>query len=512
MFAFCNDKYLFESFYLTYREKKGKYKNMLNLNSLLLFIYTNNPELKSLENNLKFNNNKEQIDSINKRKLIIDILNKKVTNIREILEKINYESSKLQKNFSISEKYFNKLLQNNFNFNDDESEEFCNYFRQEEGKLDLKKIYEFDPNNNRNRNIILEDDILPRIQNHITNSIYKSYKEYKNKYFKTDYLDICELYSTFNKLYNLNLFQCLLIIYGYKEQYLSIEEFFKDNNLKNYFPSKDFDPTLKLAIIRLNEYIEENYKNKKQDKLKIFKGYDANKDGILSSEEFITALNSLKELNLNDNQKYKLFNFADTNKDGKINAKEFLDLIKSIKNYSNEKGELNAPLPANSIAYDTISDKKFIPNSLEKDISSIKLNYKYNKKKIKNLNKTTFLSCIVKLQEDLINNYYNNDCMENDFIIADKNKEGYINANIFKTILKKRLFSIDEEIYNLFIKFAEDEDEKININNSDEEKSDYNRENMNQTINYKRFLNKLACFKIKEVKNEQKENILPNIK
>ena len=110
MFAFCNDKYLFESFYLIYREKKGKYKNMLNLNSLLLFICTNNPELKSLENNLRFNNNKDQIDSINKKRLIIDILNKKVTNIREIIEKINYESSKLQKNFSISEKYFNKLL------------------------------------------------------------------------------------------------------------------------------------------------------------------------------------------------------------------------------------------------------------------------------------------------------------------------------------------------------------------------------------------------------------------
>ena len=512
MFAFCNDKFLFESFYLIYREKKGKYKNKLNLNSMLLFIYSNNPELKSLENNLRFNN-KEQIDSINKKRVIIDILDKKLTNIREIIENINYELSKLQKNFTISEKYFIKLLQSHFNFNDDESEEFCNYFRQEDGKINLKKLFQFDPNNDRNRNIILEDDILPRIQNHIIKSIYKSYKEYKNKFFKTDYLDICELYTIFNKLYSINLYQCLLIILGYKEQFLSIETFFKDNNLKNYFPSKDFDPTLKLAIIRLNEYIEEKYKDKKQDKLKIFKGYDTNKDGILSSEEFITALNSIKDLNLNDSQKYKLYNFADTNKDGKINAKEFLDLIKTIKNYINEEGELNAPLPANSIAYD--GNKRFIPKVLEHDISSIEKNYKYNKNKIKNLKKNTFLSSIVKLQEDLINNYYNEDCMENDFITSDKNKEGYISVNIFKVILQKRLYGVDEEIYNLFIKFEEDDDEQeiSNINNSDKENSDNNdNNNMNKNINYKRFLNKLATYKIKDIKNEQNKNYLPIIK
>ena len=396
MFAFCNDKYLFEAFYLIYSEKKGKYKNKLNLNSMLLFIYTNNPDLKSLENGLRFNNNKDKIDSISKKRVIIDILDKKITNVREIIENINFTNSKLQKNYSISEKYINTLLQTHFIFIDDETEEICNYFRQEEGKFDLKKFFEFDPNNERNRNIILEDDILPRIQNHISKSVYKSYKEYKKKFFKTDYLDICELYTIFNKLYNISLYQCLLIILGYKEQYLSIESFFKDNNLKNSFPNKDFDPTLKLAILRLNEYIEENYKDKKQDKLKIFKGYDINKDGILSSEEFITALNSLKGLNLNDSQKYKLYNFADKNKDGKINAKEFLDLIKHIKNYINEEGELNAPLPANSIIDE--NNNKYIPKILDKDISTIKLNDKFNKKKLKNLKKNTFLVCVVKLQ------------------------------------------------------------------------------------------------------------------
>ena len=508
MFAFCNDKFLFETFYLIYCEKKGRNKNKLNLNSMLLFIATNNPDLKSLENSLRFNNNKDKIDSTNKKRVIIDILEKKITNVREIIENINFSNSKLQKNFSISEKYINTLLQNHFNFKDDESEEICNYFRLEDGKFDLKKFYEFDPNNERNRNIILEVDILPRIQNHISKSVYKSYKEYKKKIFKSDYLDICELYTIFNKLYNITLYQCLLIILGYKEQYLSIESFFKDNNLKNCFPNKDFDPTLKLAIIRLNEYIEENYKDKKQDKLKIFKGYDTNKDGILSSEEFITALNSLKGLNLNDSQKYKLYNFADTNKDGKINAKEFLELIKHIKNYINEEGEQNAPLPAYSVVKD--ENKKYIPKLLEKDISSIKLNYKFNKKKVKHLKNNTFLKSIIKLQEDLINNYYNEECMENDFLIADKDDEGYVDENVFKIILQKRLFSVDEEIYKLFIKLCEDDenDNKNNIDN-EEEKDNIDR---NKTINYKIFLNKVANYKIKDDKKEENENSLPIIK
>ena len=152
---------------------------------------------------------------------------------------------------------------------------------------------------------------------------------------------------------------------------------------------------------------------------------------------------------------------------------------------------------------------------MEHDISSIEKNYKYNKNKIKNLKKNTFLSSIVKLQEDLINNYYNEDCMENDFITSDKNKEGYISVNIFKVILQKRLYGVDEEIYNLFIKFEEDDDEQeiSNINNSDKENSDNNdNNNMNKNINYKRFLNKLATYKIKDIKNEQNKNYLPIIK
>ena len=190
-------------------------------------------------------------------------------NVREIIEKINFKSSKLQKNFSVSEKYIKSLLESHFNFKEDDADEICNFFQLEEGRFNLKKFFEFDKNNKRNIPIILEDDIIPRIQGHISKSVHKSYKEYKNYLFKNDFLDICELYLIFNKLYNLSLYHCLVIIIGYKEQYLNLEKFFKETNLKNSFPSKELEPALILAIIRLNEFIEENYKNNKNDKLKI---------------------------------------------------------------------------------------------------------------------------------------------------------------------------------------------------------------------------------------------------
>ena len=509
MFAFCNDKFLFENFYNVYCEKKGKYKNKLNLNSLLLFIYTNNPELKSYENNLRFNNdNKDKIDLSNKKIIIADILEKKLTNVREIIEKINFKSSKLQKNFSISEKYIKSLLITHFNFNDDETDELCNHFQSEEGKFDLKAFFEFDPKNERNIPIILEDDVIPRIQNHIMKSIYKSYKEYKRHLFKNDFLDICELYLIFNELYNLSLYHCLVIIIGYKEQYLNLEKFFKETNLKNSFPSKELEPALILAIIRLNEFIEEKYKNNKSDKLKIFKGFDTNKDGILSTEEFFNALNSIEGLNLNENQKHKLYNFADSNNDGKINASEFLNLIKNVKNYLNDEDEMNAPLPASWNNKNINEEKKFIPKVLEKDISVIKTNYKYNTKKIKNLKKNNFLSCLVKLQLDLIDNYYSFECMENDFLTADKNNEGYVSGKMFKIILQKRIINIDDKIVELFIKFSEDDDNKEKEEDENEEEEDDESKNKvedirNKKVNYKIFLNKLAEHKINEIKKEE---------
>jgi hypothetical protein len=99
MFAFVNDKFLFEDFYNTYKEKKGDHQNMVKLYSLQLFILYNNPELKSYPKIDFVKANKEEInsqdyDSIN------NLIKKKLITIREIIDLININECDLQKDFS----------------------------------------------------------------------------------------------------------------------------------------------------------------------------------------------------------------------------------------------------------------------------------------------------------------------------------------------------------------------------------------------------------------------------
>ena len=171
---------------------------------------------------------------------------------------------------------------------------------------------------------------------------------------------------------------------------------------------------------------------------------------------------------------------------------------------------MNAALPA-SFNSNQIAEKKFIPKILEKDITGIKANYKFNIKKIKKLKKNHFLSYLVSLQLDLIDNYYSFECMENDFLSADKEEKGFVNGKTFKIILRKKIVNIDDKNINLFIKFSEDNSKKNNKKkeNEDEEeeeddsKSDINKDDLkNKKINYKIFLNRLANYKIKDTKAE----------
>ena len=127
-------------------------------------------------------------------------------------------------------------------------------------------------------------------------------------------------------------------------------------------------------------------------------------------------------------------------------------------------------------------------------------------KKIKKLKKNHFLSYLVNLQLDLIENYYSEECMENDFLTADENNEGYVKEKIFEIILKKRLVNVDDKIINLFIKFSDEDIQKKSEDNEyeneeDEDSNSENKENKknNKMINYKIFLNKLANYKIKNI-------------
>ena len=348
MFAFANDKFLFENFYNIFREKKGKWANMINLNQFIKFIQMNNLELKGV-NLFNKNKNEEEDENENENeeneekeeeeeddaKDIRMILTKKIITIREILDKINPKAGGIKNNFTIKESYLKPLLGAQFGLSEDDTQIFIDYFQMNEGRIDIKKMYNFDPSINRDRDIYLSTEVISKIKEQISHSQFKSYKIYKKKVFEKKKLDLTEVSLLFQQIYNITLFGSLLCMNN--EMYLNIDKFFKDNQLKEFFPEKEFDPSIKLALSRLSDYFQ-----KHKDKLKLFKLYDSNQDGNLSPNEFITALNSFKDLNLNDSQKYQILNIADKNKDGKINASEFLSFIKSIKNLdNNDNSEVN---------------------------------------------------------------------------------------------------------------------------------------------------------------------------
>ncbi len=476
MFAFCNNKILFESFYLIYKEKKGKHAGMINLQSIEQFIYVNNKHLINIE--------------VNKSsRSIKDILHKKMIKIKDIINHINIIQSGLEKNFLIKENYLRSILQTKLNFIDKDINIICSLFKAEEDKFDLKKFFLYENEDLKKYNIILYDEILPKIKNKIKRSEYNSYKEYKLKIFNNiDYLDICELYSKFNNLYDISLYNCLLLMGN--EQFFSTEKFFNDNNLKNEFRNKDYDPTLKLALTRLNDFFQKN-----NDKIKIFKEFDLDRNGKLSSDEFITALNSFEDLNLNDNQKYKILNIIDINKDGRIDIQEFIKFVNSIKNNINENGELTASIPLikkkinlkeNNIEQNNINDKNQIKNNLS-----------YNKNILKQ-NNNDFLNYIIILQEDLLKN--DNECISKEFSLEDPMEKGIISINKFKNILKKKLFNIKGGNIDKFINLA-----NMGL------KEDDNKENDTKKINYNNFLKNLSDYRYDKKGNTSHINYLPKI-
>ena len=485
MFAFANDKFLFETFYTIFKEKKGQNEGNINLQNLSKFIKMNNPEAKNLL--LKKSNINESIESKENPSINIrSILTKKNAKIRNIIEKINVRGAKLKKDGTIKEDYLKTLLSTKFNFNEDEIDDFLNFFRKEESRFDVFKLFNFDPNHINQRNFIMIEEILPKIKESIEKSPFKSYKLYIKNVFdsENEFFDIVEVYEHFSKLYLLNLFECLVCLNN--SDYLLISKFFNENGLKEIFPQKEIDSSLKLAVHKLNDYF-----NKNKDKLKIFKNFDLDKNGVLSRDEFITALNSFKDLNLNDAQKISLLKIADKNKDGKIQANEFLSFVKNIKNMDKneikeeEKSNVNN-LP-NIMKSNMIKNSSYLPKIIQ-DNEIIKESLLHNKKCLIN-NKIDFLNYIIILQEDLIKNFNNSESIEQDFFIADSNKKGTIQLNKFSNILKKRLFIINKENFEKFVDLA---NEGLSLKK---------KEKLNEIseIDYTNFLNNLVAYKFENL-------------
>ena len=475
---------------MNYKEKKGKHAGMLNLANLEQFIIINNRLVSPSETEISNNKN---ID-------IKEILSKKHIKIKDLINHINVGQSNLNKNFMIKENYIRNILETKLGFIDKDIDLICKSFNAEEGKFNLKKLFLYENDDIKKYDNILNDEIIPKIRNKIKRSQINSYKEYKLKIFNNvDYLDICELFSKFNTLYNISLYNCLLLMKN--EQFFSTEKFFTETNLKDEFKVKDIEPALKLALIRLNDFFKKN-----KDKIKVFKEFDLDRNGKLSSDEFITALNSFENLNLNDSQKYKILNLVDTNNDGIIDINEFIKFVNDLKNNINEEGEINL----NSILFkkklnlniNKIMKSEGSQSNLITDRSQIQNNINYNKNILKQ-NNDIFLNYIIILQEDLL--YKNdNDNIEKEFKNEDPVNKGIISVKKFKNILKKKLLNIKNDIINKFIELA-----NKGIKNED------NKENKTEKINYQNFLINLASFKFNQNDNvKQSTNgdiILPKI-
>ena len=123
------------------------------------------------------------------------------------------EQTGLDKNFFIKENYMKTMLQTKLGLIDKDIELIFQTFNAEDGKFDLKKLFLYDNNDIKMYDVILFNEIIPKIKNKIKKSQINSYKEYKLKIFNNiDYLDINELFSKFNKLYNISLYNCLLLM------------------------------------------------------------------------------------------------------------------------------------------------------------------------------------------------------------------------------------------------------------------------------------------------------------
>ena len=140
----------------------------------------------------------------------------------------------------IKENYIRNLLETKLGFIDKDIDLICKSFNAEEGKFNLKKLFLYENDDIKKYDNILNDEIIPKIRNKIKRSQINSYKEYKLKIFNNvDYLDICELFSKFNTLYNISLYNCLLLMKN--EQFFFTDKFFTETNLKDEFTFKTKD-------------------------------------------------------------------------------------------------------------------------------------------------------------------------------------------------------------------------------------------------------------------------------
>lgn len=507
---FGYDKILFETFYQKYREKKGQYNGMLNLLLLSIFIKENNSEEMPKELLMKRENEEEEKEETEIKIAKPEVVLSPEENIKLILSKfdktipmknsvnlLKMQNIDLNTNCTISRRVYQQFLTSTLKFDIKDIKAIISYFKieNEERLFDLRNYVELIQMYCPRSKCDIISNIIPKLRQEIQMSSIKSFKAFVQKYFNKDSLDITELAPCLES-FKLSLYECIVLMR--QEDYISINDLFTEFGLKAYFKSTELDISLKSILKKLSEFFESH-----KDKLKLFKQYDLDKNGYIAPDEFITALNTIKEIEINDKQKMSILKIADKDKNGYINPKEFLLFIKTIKtNDTNQQDEnmdvsnmnfqptQSANLPKVPIAFNKLYRKILSLTA----VSRTNLNYNQN---IYNKIKDNFLKHMLTLQEDLVYNADNYGSMHDDFLYVDEKREGVVPYTLFSLIIKKRLNYIEKDVGDKMIEFAH-----LKLAKDVKEKNV-----SNQTISYDNFLQNLMDYRfdIKDYEMTQKK-------
>jgi Ca2+-binding EF-hand superfamily protein len=516
---YFNDILLFNQFFNFYSEKSMKNKGMINLQKFYEYIRENNKEylLKSdLENNTKSQQNPidEELDN-NVFHFFNEIEEKKLP-MKNFFDFFNVNSVSQYGCLSNSE--IRKIFKEKLNIpSEEEIENSIRMFGNKNDEFHLLKMAEYVLINCEKSHIEIPQ-LITKMKNSIIKFNINQYDQFLKKFSlkKEIELKIKEMVLGFAPIFKLSNFECFILYIDclnlIKSNYTSdkkitIDFIFSNYNLTEAFKgnvdqeeknknSVALESSLKNSLTKLSDFFE-----KEKDKVKLFKSFDSDKNGILTTEEFLNALKSFndKDLNLNESQRVQLIKVADKDKDGKVNYNEFLEFLKIIKNEgqvgntynSKNKNDSNLNLLNLDTKNKKANPKGFIPK-IEIDFKKLKINYEMNSRKIDPKSSDKLGNYLYILQEDFFTNFNKFENIEQDFNTVDENlgSLGNMSYNIekekFLLVLKKRLLKIDPQTVEKIISFAHE-------GMKSKERSNIESEGL---VNYKNFLMNLMNFRV----------------
>ena len=432
--------------------KKNLNNSSFSIDASKKNIFNNNEEEQNKnnnENNLHPNLH-SNLHSNNNNKYYYNLLitnETEVLPIKNVINMINKDYD-LDNNITINEVFIQNLFEQKLNINLDDIKYIIKKFKYKinENKFNLKKFVFYIEENISQTKFDLNSDFIDKIKTFIYKSNSTNFRSFINKEFKGIYqFHFLDFYECFNRL-NIPLYDCILS-FSEENDTFNITKFFKNYGLMNLFTSESFEPSMKKSLKKLNDYLKQR---KNRDSL--FKKFDLDKNGTLQIDEFKKIILSCKDINLTDEQVNNIVQVADNNKDGVIDPAEFINFLDTL----NETEQLEFKNKPSNLLYNN-NDKPPQPfqSKFLFDLTEIKKNLLDNMNYLKQNKDNIFLNYVTLLQNDLIRNYNNTNSLEYLLINNDLNKNGKIKKDVFISILKQKLLSIEEKAIQEFISLCE---------------------------------------------------------